>query len=152
MPNYQNPYFPYNNNIYGNYVTPQQSYSPQPQVQSPVRAMEWVEGEIGAIAYQMPPGWPANTPIPLWDNKSTTIFLKSWNQMGVPNPLQRIPYTLPEQGSLPDTQHSGATAPDMSQYVTKQDLESLRQELRSMQQNGNRNGNQNGNGNRGGDR
>lgn len=148
-------------------MMPQQSYGMQPQP----RAMEWVEGEIGAIAYQMPAGWPANTPIPLWDNKSTTIYLKSWNQMGVPNPLQKIPYTLPsQQMSLPseqsgETGYSGAqeahnSMPDMSQYVTKSDFESLRQEIRNMgNQSGNTNHNQNnqngssGNsGNRGGNR
>lgn len=178
-----NPYNPYSYGqqpLYGSYaaqpiqqIMPQQSYAPPVQPQP--RAMEWVEGEIGAIAYQMPPGWPANTPIPLWDNKSTTIYLKSWNQMGVPNPLQKLPYTLPaQQMSLPseqsgDNNFSGSVAPaeqrmpDMSQYVTKTDFDQLRQEIRNMgnqnmshgpnnmtNQNGS-SGNNNG-GNRGGNR
>ena len=140
---YQNPYMPQqlsygtNPQLQTPYQQPmqmQQSYA-----QPPVKCMEWVEGEIGAKAFQMPQGWPANTPIPLWDSTDTVIYLKSVNQMGVPNPMTKIKYTIEEQQNqmmLPQGQSqqsgnmSGTNQPDMSQYVTKNDLEQMKKELK----------------------
>lgn len=134
-----NPYIP-------SYYYPQNNYmsSAYPNMQQPmasnmnpmqqnytgtsvVRAMEWVEGEVGAKAFQMPTSWPANQPIPLWDSTDTVIYLKSWNPMGIPNPLQKIKYTLPEQQSfLPSNDVSGTTNPvSMENYATKDDLEKI---------------------------
>ena len=180
MPNYYNPYNFYPA-TYANQMgysgmpqqmsmqqQPQQSYAAQPQI----KAMEWVEGEVGAKAFQMPAGWPANTPIPLWDSTDTIIYLKSWGQMGIPNPMQKLRYEMPEQQNQALLQSgsnggnggmSGNTAPNGTS-VTRQDLEQMKtdlaNELRTMMggtssaANGN---NQNGgssgqNGNRGGNR
>lgn len=172
MPNYYNPYNFYPMN-YGNQMgysglplqQPQQNYAANPVQQGP-KMMEWVEGEVGAKAFQMPNGWPANSPIPLWDSTDTVIYLKSWGPMGIPNPLQKLKYEMPDQqnSTLISGGNSGnaqpQNQPDMSQYVTKDDLEqAVRKEIRNMaQQNGssgNQNGSnsgQNGNGNRGGNR
>lgn len=166
MPNYYsynpNPTSGYPNITYPGYwnqtATPtMQSYSQAPQ--TAVRPMEWVEGEIGAKAFQMPAGWPANQPIPLWDSTDTNIYLKSWSPMGIPNPLQKLHYTMPEQQmqmAFPVVSEgmSGRAEPDTSQYATKSDLEELKQELRRMNQNGTRSSrndnqqNSNGGGNR----
>ena len=141
-------------NLYGqqpyvqpmNMPIPQQSYSPPPQQQSqPVQGIIWVDGEVGAKAFQMPQGWPAGTPIPLWDTNDTVIYLKSMNQMGMPNPLSKIHYTLEEnknQSVLPSGQMSGAPAPDMQNYVTKSDFEQMKNELKEMLKQ-NQNGSQN---------
>lgn len=160
MPNYVNPYMQsiyqpqmgYSGAPYANStpVIPQQSYGQQMQ-QPAVRSMEWVEGEIGAKAFQIPAGWPANTPIALWDSTDTAIYLKSVNQMGVPNPLQKLKYTIEEQpnamlmsGNQPGT--AAAEHSDMSQYVTKSDLDALRQEIKSLATAGNQgNGKDRGN-------
>lgn len=164
MPNYYNPY-----NFYPVSYANQMGYSGMPQqmpiqqsfAQAPVsqspKIMEWVEGEVGAKAYQMPNGWPANSPIPLWDSTDTVIWLKSWGPMGIPNPLQRIPYTLPDQQNKAlltagNSGNSGANEQlDMSQYVTKQDLEKIRNEmmnaLSSASNNNGNSGNYNGNSN-----
>ena len=179
MPNYYNPYnlYPvsYANqmgysavpNMMQNQMPVQQSFAP-PQASAPQqRGIEWVEGEIGAKAYQIPQGWPANTPIPLWDSTDTVIYLKSVNQMGVPNPMQKLHYTMENQETqtlMSGNQEthtgnglSGTEQPDMSKFVTKDDLDSLREEIRSLKQSPamsgtNNSGNQNGsgNGNRGG--
>lgn len=109
----------------------------QPQPQQSGVGIKWVDGEVGAKAYQMPSGWPANQPIALWDTNDTVIYLKSTNPMGMPNPLQKAHYTLEEyRGTGPATPVSGAMAeretvsvPDMSQYVTKEDLERLKQDV-----------------------
>ena len=141
MANYYNPINPY---------IPYNSGYTAPQIQPQVKAMEWVEGEVGARAYQMPSGWPVNTPIALWDSTDTVIYLKSVNAIGMPNPLQKLKYTIEEPPAA--MLQSGAQAPDMSQYVTKQDLDAFRQELKNMQRTSQHNENQNGNGNRGGSR
>jgi len=164
MPNYYNPYNFYQQPNYsqaapivpqspqymsGNYVG-QASYAAAPQV----KAMEWVDGEIGAKAFQIPAGWPANSPIALWDSTDKVIYLKSVNQNGIPNPMQKLHYTIEEQpnpllmSGQSGTQQSGA---DMSQYVTKEDFDMLKQEIARMnaenaQKNQNRNNNANGNG------
>lgn len=141
-------------NLYGqqpyaqpmNMPIPQQSYStlPQQQPQS-AQGIIWVDGEVGAKAFQMPQGWPAGTPIPLWDTNDTVIYLKSMNQMGMPNPLSKIHYTLEEnknQSMLPAGQMSGASAPDMQNYVTKTDFEQMKNELKELLKQ-NQNGSQN---------
>ena len=136
---------------------PQQSWSPPPQAEG----IHWVEGEVGAKAFQRPNGWPDNQPIPLWDSTDTVIYLKSWGPMGIPNPLQKLRYEMPEQqtqalpaGMSGSTDRSQAVSPDLSQFVTKQDLDQLKNEIRSMlTPQGNQNGgNNNASGNRGGSR
>ena len=88
----------------------------------------WVDGEVGAKAYQLPTGIPANQPVALWDTNDTIIYLKSVNPMGMPNPLQKAHYTLEEhRGTGPAT--SGAEQPDATQYVRKEDMERMKQEL-----------------------
>lgn len=133
MANYPVPY----QNTWG-YGGAGQMFPQYPQntagMQTPVQpqngmGIKWVDGEVGAKAYQMPAGWPANTPIALWDTNDTVIYLKSTNPMGMPNPLQKARYTLEEHRSA-----SGNTAPaepvhDMSDYVRKEDLEKMKQDL-----------------------
>ena len=159
MPNYYNPWM----NLYPatypmsyaqNSMPMQQvSYAQQPQR----KYMEWVEGEVGAKASPMPNDLPPNQPIPLWDNSDTIIWLKSWNQMGIPNPLQKIRYELPEQPPVLPQGQSGTMQPSNPQpenYVTKDDFNQMKNELvdliRNQNQHLNQN-NQNGNNqNRGG--
>lgn len=153
MPNYYSPYnfYPATYPVMGGasfspYVSntpamPQQSYT-QP---NPLKAMEWVEGEVGAKAFQMPPGWPANQPIPLWDSTETVIYLKSWSPGGFPNPMQKLRYEMPETQPQPMLQ-SGATSPE---YVTKEDLKALREEIQSMRDSVMNRRNQNGSSNNG---
>ena len=113
----------------------------------------WVDGEIGAKAYQLPAGCTPNSPIPLWDTNDLVIYLKSYNQYGMPNPLQKIHYTMDDiqqnnNGFLMSGSNgnnngnnnmSGNSSPDMSQYVTKNDFDQLRQEIRNMNMQHNQN-------------
>lgn len=96
--------------------------------------IKWVDGEVGAKAFQMPAGWPPNQPIDLWDTNDTVIYLKSINPMGMPNPLQKARYELEGMKSGEKTVgFSGDTEPkcnhDMTQYVKKEDLERMKQDL-----------------------
>ena len=173
MPNYYNPY-----NFYPVQYANQMGYSSMPMQQSSpmipqqitapqLKAMEWVEGEVGAKAFQMPQGWPANQPIVLWDSTDTVIWLKSWGPMGIPNPMQKLKYVMPEQqsqsylmsGANDGNSGSGASneyPSDMKNFATKDDISSLREEIRQMSMRGisrnvgqNNSGNQNGSGNTG---
>lgn len=136
MPNYP---VPYQNNwgysgvgqqMYPQY--PQGAAAPQMPVQNQAGGMglKWVDGEIGAKAFQMPAGWPANQPIALWDTNDTVIYLKSINPMGMPNPLQKAHYRL-EGGNTGEKSegYSGEAKPDMTGYVRKEDMERMKQEL-----------------------
>lgn len=137
---------------------PQQSYTPPVQPQQNSQGIIWVDGEVGAKAYQMPQGWPAGSPVPLWDTNDTVIYLKSINQMGMPNPLQKIHYTMEEvqnQSMLPAGGMSGNTS-QTDAYATKHDLEAMKNELKELlktqqpqpNQNGRNNGQNQGGGNR----
>ena len=154
MPSYNT--FP-SYNAYPAYPTNsyQQQYSQaiQPQYQQPAMSyaqpqqtrvgIEWVDGEVGAKAFQLPVGWPANAPMPLWDTNDTVIYLKSINQMGMPNPLQKVRYTMEEtpkvspamssQAALPAGEMNQQTQrmPDMSEYVRKDELEQMKDELKA---------------------
>lgn len=166
MPNYFNPYnfYPvsYANQMGYSGVPVQQNFT-QPQTQ-PINncAMAWVDGEIEARGRQMPVGV---TQLAMWDTNRPVIYLKSLNQMGMPNPMQIIHYTVEEaQQALTSGQavpeSDNTSKPDMSQYVTK---EELRETINSLSNKGysgsnnqaNASRNQNGsnstnNGNRGG--
>ncbi len=146
MPNY--PAFP-SYNSYQSYPTNsyQQQYSQamQPQYQQPAMSyaqqprvgIEWVDGEVGAKAFQLPAGWPANAPMPLWDTNDTVIYLKSINQMGMPNPLQKVRYTMEEAPKMSPAMSSqpalptSDSMPDMSDFVRKDDLERMKEELKA---------------------
>ena len=141
MANYPVPY--QNNWSYGNVGQqmyqqyPQQSMAQMPaqqnqQMQTSGIGLKWVDGEVGAKAFQMPSGWPANQPIALWDTNDTVIYLKSVNPMGMPNPLQKAHYKLENYQSV-SPMKSGDADPipvhDMSEYVKKTDLEKMKQDL-----------------------
>lgn len=57
-----------------------------------IQGIIWVNGKDEATIFQLPVGWPANTPVALWDKNAPLIYLKSVNAVGVPNPLQTLPY------------------------------------------------------------
>ena len=108
----------------------QQAQTPQPTATQGTPGMIWVDGEIGAKAYQLPAGWPANQPVALWDTNDTVIYLKSVNPMGMPAPLQRAHYTLEGMKSGEKTTgYSGDEKRDMSEFVRKEDLERMKQDL-----------------------
>ena len=133
MPNYPVPY--QNNWNYsgvGQQMYPQYPQSgamqnmPQTSQTQQSMGLIWVDGEVGAKAYQMPTGIPANQPIALWDTNDTVIYLKSVNPMGMPNPLQKARYALEEYKSA---SISGDIKNDMTEYVRKDELERMKQEL-----------------------
>lgn len=122
-------------NSYGQQQYPVQA--PQQPVQSygiPVKgAIEWVDGEVGARAVQMPQG--VTVPVALWDTNEPVIYVRSMNQMGMPNPMKKIRYTVeedaPQRSNDMARLTSGETEPkhDMSEYVRKDELAVMKDEL-----------------------
>lgn len=157
MPNYYNPYNfypasypvaggasfnPYMNNAAVTAVS-QQPYA----ASGPMKVMEWVEGEVGAKAYQKPAELPANQPIPLWDSTDTVIYLKSWSPMGIPNPMQKLRYEMPEPQNAMTLQNNAQSGATNSDFATKDDLNSLRDEIRGLKDMLSNRRNQNGSNN-----
>lgn len=144
-PNMYNTYGQMYGNSYGQQMYPQSMQGMQPQSYGQAPAVkgeiEWVDGEVGAKAYQIPAGM--TKPVALWDTNDTVIYLKSVNQYGIPNPLQKIHYRMEEQvpkymGQEQAKLESGDTNTaqhDMSQYVRKDELEAMKNELKQAIQN-----------------
>lgn len=119
--------------------TPAWNPIPQPQAQPVQQGLIWVDGEVGAKAYQLPPGWPANTPLALWDTNDTVIYLKSTNGMGMPNPLQVAEYQLREL----QPKRSGAAGREdyteqswdeekLNKFASKQELQELKDMIKEL--------------------
>lgn len=150
-PNMYNTYGQMYGNSYGQQMYPQsmqgmQGMQPQVYGQTPAvkGEIEWVDGEVGAKAYQIPAGM--TKPVALWDTNDTVIYLKSVNQYGIPNPIQKIHYRMEEmvpkymgqdQARLESVDAQPETKPDMTGYVRKDELDAMKEELkeaiRSMQ-------------------
>lgn len=131
-----------------NYFPPQQSFAMP--VQNSPQYMIQVDGEIGAKAWQPQTPLNPNTVIPLWDFDGMHVYFKSTDAYGRMNPVRKAkvvfedePQSLPQgnSGSVENIQNvsgnssgSGQTIemPDMTRFATKDDLESLKQDLRSM--------------------
>lgn len=179
MPNYYGSYTnPYGvGSAYFNpYVQPQVPQVPMSGAQQNPQYMIQVDGEMAARAWQAPSNLPPRTMIPLWDYDGEHVYFKSVDEYGRMNPMRKGRVIFEdEQRNLPqasqaqsDNGVSGAQSielPDMSKYITKEDFESFKQDLRSMltaqAQNNNSSGNQgnsysgqnqNGNETRGGGR
>ena len=138
FPNY-NAYSAYPTNTYQQqYSAVPQSYAAQPQ-QASMTGICWVDGEVGAKAQQLPPGWDTTKPFPMWDTNDQIIYLKSFNQMGMPNPLTKLHYTIEEANRQAPMMSSQAALPpgdsradhDMSQYVRKDEFERMKEELKA---------------------
>ena len=139
--NMSNAYGQMFNGSYGQQMYPQSmQLQPQGFQATPVikGEIEWVDGEVGAKAYQVPAG--ITKPIALWDTNDTVIYLKSVNQYGIPNPIQRIHYRMEEmvpkymgqdQAKLESGESRQEEKPNMSEYIRREELDSMKEELMS---------------------
>lgn len=151
---------------YGGYPMAPMQMNPQNQSGGMMNpGMIWVDGEVGAKAYQIQPG--QTTPVALWDTNDQVIYLKSMNQMGMPNPLQKIRYQIEEMPQQYLTGNGGGNSGSQGNMSEQDDrirdeISSLRQEIRELketmsqrQQGGSQNvsqSRQNGSNNGGGNR
>lgn len=145
MPNYYGGYTnPYGvGAAYFNPYTQQQiPQVPMSGAQQNPQYMIQVDGEMAARAWQAPSNLPPRTMIPLWDYDGEHVYFKSVDEYGRMNPMRKGRVIFEdEQRNLPQgqSQHmsgneqlSPTPGPDMSNFVTKDDLNSLKEELREM--------------------
>lgn len=88
---------------------------PQMQQPDPPDARIWVQGEAGAKAYMV----AAGCTVALWDSEQQKIYLKSVNLNGLPT-MQTLTYSFDSAQPAISTPQA---IPDMSNYVTKEELE-----------------------------
>ena len=154
MPNYYNPglFYPATyTNPYTNPYINGNAMMQQPLMSGTSSTMQYminVDGEGSARAWQPAQPLGPNTIIPLWDLDGIHLYFKSTDAYGRMNPIrkarvvfeddqQTLPQgqsgsTNPQLQSPPENQSQPTPTIDMSQYVTKEDFESLRQDIHSM--------------------
>lgn len=127
----QNPSFspaPYlvNNSIPASgYFNQQPAYTNQPQQQvgPGPNGLRYVHGIEGAYAYNMLPG---ETQVILWDDTDDSFYIKGYDNMGKPKVLAWNDFKPHVENRKPQQQQRQV---DMSQYLTKKDLDKIISQL-----------------------
>lgn len=137
MPSYYNPYT-YMPNFYNSYA-PQPVAPVQPSfgnVNPSPNYMISVDGEMAARAWQPQTQLAPNSVIPLWDLDGQHVYFKSTDAYGRMNPIRkgRVVFddeaqTLPEGKNEPQEKVNVSGA---GGFVTKEDLNDFRNEIRNM--------------------
>lgn len=121
----------YNNGFPMNYQQfyPSYNYVPQQQLNQPVvqqvtqpvndTGILWVQGEAGAKSWAVAPG----KSVMLMDSESNTFYIKSSDNSGMPMPLRIFDYTERTQQSTQPVNAIQHEQIDMSQFITKDELE-----------------------------
>lgn len=136
MPNYYDVYPTFGQNISTSpYTIPQPFIAPQRQGSS--QYMISVDGELAARAWQIPNNLPPNTIIPLWDLDGQHVYFKSVDAYGRMNPIKKGRIVFDEDSTptnLPNVSQQSAPVeiPDMSKYLTKEDFEGFKTEIKNM--------------------
>lgn len=115
---------------YGNYMPPMnggfngamqdnlsQLRVSQPQNQQNMSGAVWVQGEVGAKSYPVAPG----NSVVLMDSEASRFYIKAVDMQGIPMPLRTFEF---KEVGVPE-QTTSAAAPDMSQYVTRDELKDI---------------------------
>ena len=113
-----------------------------------------VDGEMAAKAWQCPPDMKAGEVIPLWDADGVHVYFKSLDGYGRLNPTRKARIVFEnDTPTLPEGNSGAAQPQEHGNYVSKDDFDSFKNEIRQMlmgnRQNG-RNGGQQSNAQRGG--
>lgn len=116
---------PYNNYIpqfYQPQYMPVQSGNQQ-NVQQNYSGINWVQGENAAKSYPVAAGQSAL----LMDSENPVMYIKSTDQSGMPLPLRIFDYTerVPNSNKVDNANQSE------NPYVTKQEFEDFKEEIRS---------------------
>lgn len=130
---YQNTGWSYGYPQYQNPSSPQyQSMNMNQQnSQMMTSGMKWVDGEAEAKGTPIPSG---ASQYAMWDINEPVIYIKSLNQMGMPNPMQKARYTLEknEQSNMSGNISRQEDKEDKGEYVTKADFEQMKNELKEL--------------------
>jgi len=127
-------YYPVYGSNYGTSVYPSYSipyytgYSGVPTQTTPSYMIN-VDGEVGAKAWQIPNNVAPNTVIPLWDIDGKHVYFKSVDAYGRLNPMRKGMVVFEDEQISETAKPESIVQPDMSKYVTKEDLSAIRDEL-----------------------
>lgn len=104
----------------------QSQYPGFPQQQSNY-GMKWVDGETEAKGTPIPAG---TTQFAMWDINEPVIYIKSLNQMGMPNPMQKARYKIESNDKSGMSRQE--EKPEDSAYVTKEAFDQMKEELKEL--------------------
>lgn len=117
-------------NYYGGYMPPMggnfggamqdnlsQYRAAQAQNQQNMSGAVWVQGEVGAKSYPVAPG----NSVFLMDSEASRFYIKAVDISGIPMPLRTFEFK-----EIGVTEQPGSVAaPDMSQFVTRDELKDI---------------------------
>ena len=113
-----NAYSGYHPNYFQN--IPQQTNAPYGQPSGGNNSIIWVQGEAAAKAYPV----AAGTAVLLMDSEGSTMYIKSTDASGMPQPLRIFDYTERLQTPAPDP-----TA-KKEDYISRQEFEDFKEEIK----------------------
>lgn len=118
--------------MYQSYAQPMSygQYSGMQQTTQGTQGIKWVDGEAEAKGTPIPAGV---SQFAMWDINEPVIYIKTLNQMGMPNPMQKAHYKL-EQKEQSGNMNSNMSRQEekTSEYVTKADFEDMKNELKEL--------------------
>lgn len=127
MASYYNPYmnaypivYPYNQMM----QQPVMQQAPQTQPQYMIN----VDGENAAKTWQPNSVPQPNTIIPLFDSDGEHVYFKTYDAYGRMNPIRKGRIVFDDEIQISETSQA-QVLPDMSNYVTKDDLNTLKETL-----------------------
>lgn len=106
-------------------------FNPYGRAQVPANNIIWVQGIEGAKAQQIQP----NSSLLLLDSESDHFYMKVCDQYGICLPIKTYKFEEEVAATAPMAMaESTAAAPDLSNYVTKEELTALLKEWRMHEQ------------------
>ena len=82
---------------------------------------------------QIPDWWDRTKSLAFWDMSAPYIYIRSFNQAGMPNPLMRLRYIIDnqqqDQNLLAAEQTSGSEQPADNKYVTHEEIDKLENDI-----------------------
>lgn len=131
MPNYFAPMTGYGNMYPGQFQFSPNNYSSQQTLSNPgnnSQGILWVQGESGAKSFLV----GAGQSVLLMDSESSTFYIKSSDNSGMPLPLRIFDYTeRTSNQQVPPVQEHQTQAIDPNLFVTHEEFEKFKNEVLS---------------------
>lgn len=132
---YQQSYAPYQQNMGQSYAQNQQSYAqsyapPQMQMAQPSQSstINWVQGDVGARAYNIQPGMS----VLLMDSEGQNFYIKSADNMGMPT-LKKYAYSEVIEEPMRLESHE-AKQIDTAFSATREEVKQMQEEIRHLKE------------------
>ena len=133
---YQQNYNPYQQSMGQSYAQNQQSYAqnsytpPQMQMAQPTQSstINWVQGDVGARAYNIQPGMS----VLLMDSEGQNFYIKSADSMGMPT-LKKYAYSEVVEEPMRLESHE-AKQIDTAFTATREEVKKMQEEITSLKE------------------